>query len=128
MCIRDSIHKMERYLTYVTVVVLGLLTLSALIHLHLPAGALDLTQFNPVAFFSQLGVVAGYQISWAIYVSDYSRYLPADTATSTTFRWTFWGSAIGGGWMTLLGAYLAAAVKDFNACLLYTSDAADDLT
>ena len=111
----DLIHKMERYLTYVTVIVLGLLTLSALIHLRLPAGALDLTQFNAVAFFSQLGVVAGYQISWAIYVSDYSRYLPADTATSTTIRWTFWGSAIGGGWMTLLGAYLAAAVKDFNA-------------
>ena len=29
-------------------------------------------------FLAQFGVVAGYQISWAIYVSDYSRYLPAD--------------------------------------------------
>ena len=111
----DLIHKMERYLTYVTVLVLGLLTVSALIHLHLPAGSFDLTHFSPLAFFSQLGVVAGYQISWAIYVSDYSRYLPADTPTRTTFRWTFWGSAVGGAWMILLGAYLAAAVKDFNA-------------
>ena len=111
----DLIHKMERYLTYVTVVVLGLLTISAMIHLHLPAGAFSLGQFNGLAFFSQMGVVAGYQISWAIYVSDYSRYLPADTSTQTTFRWTFWGSAVGGAWMIILGAYLAAAVKGFNA-------------
>ncbi|MEY9951549.1 cytosine permease [Leifsonia sp. EB34] len=111
----DLIHKMERYLTYVTVVVLALLTIAALVHLHLPAGSFDIAHFNALAFFSQFGVVAGYQISWAIYVSDYSRYLPADTPPKTTFRWTFWGSAIGGAWMILLGAYLAAAVKDFNA-------------
>jgi NCS1 family nucleobase:cation symporter-1 len=111
----DLIHKMERYLTYVTVVVLALLTFSALVNLHLPAGAFNLGDFNPVAFFSQLGVVAGYQISWAIYVSDYSRYLPAETPRRSTFRWTFWGSAIGGAWLIFLGAYLAAAVTDFDA-------------
>lgn len=111
----DLIHKMERYLTYVTVLVLGLLTLSAVIHLQLPAGSFNLGQFNPLAFFSQLGVVAGYQISWAIYVSDYSRYLPANTSNRTTFRWTFWGSAVGGAWMIVLGAFLAAAVKNFDA-------------
>lgn len=111
----DLIHKMERYLTYLTVVVLALLTISAMVHLHLPAGAFSLGHFNGLAFFSQMGVVAGYQISWAIYVSDYSRYLPADTSTSTTFRWTFWGSAVGGAWMIILGAFLAAAVKGFDA-------------
>ncbi|MCU1528434.1 MAG: allantoin permease, partial [Frondihabitans sp.] len=92
-----------------------LITISAISHLHLPAGAFDLGHFSPLTFFAQLGVVAGYQISWAIYVSDYSRYLPADTPTSSTFRWTFWGSAIGGAWLIFLGAFLAAAVKNFNA-------------
>lgn len=111
----DLIHRMERYLSYLTVAVLALLTIAGLTHLHLPAGSFDLGHFSPVAFFAQLSVVAGYQISWAIYVSDYSRYLPADTPTQKTFRWTFWGSAIGGAWLIFLGAYLAAAVKDFNA-------------
>jgi NCS1 nucleoside transporter family len=111
----DLIHRMERYLVYLTVIVMALLSISALVHLHLPAGAFNLSHFSPLAFFAQLGVVAGYQISWAIYVSDYSRYLPADTPTSQTFRWTFWGSAIGGAWIMFLGAYLAAAVKGFNA-------------
>jgi len=110
----DLIHRMERYLVYVTVVVMALVSISALIHLQLPAGAFDLGHFSPLAFFAQLGVVAGYQISWAIYVSDYSRYLPSTTPTSLTFRWTFWGSAIGGAWIMFLGAYLAAAVKNFN--------------
>ncbi|HEV7183346.1 MAG TPA: cytosine permease [Leifsonia sp.] len=111
----DLIHRLERYLAYVTVLVLALLTFAAFAHLQLPAGSFDISHFNALAFFSQFGVVAGYQISWAIYVSDYSRYLPANTPPSSTFRWTFWGSAIGGAWMILLGAYLAAAVKGFNA-------------
>jgi nucleobase:cation symporter-1, NCS1 family len=111
----DLIHRMERYLVYLTVIVMALVTISAIVHLPLPAGAFDLGHFSPLAFFAQLGVVAGYQISWAIYVSDYSRYLPATTPTSQTFRWTFWGSAIGGAWIMILGAYLAAAIKGFNA-------------
>jgi nucleobase:cation symporter-1, NCS1 family len=111
----DLIHRMERYLVYVTVVVMALLTISAVVHLSLPAGAFNLGHFSPLAFFAQLGVVAGYQISWAIYVSDYSRYLPSTTPTSQTFRWTFWGSAVGGAWIMFIGAYLAAAVKGFNA-------------
>ncbi len=111
----DLIHRMERYLVYLTVVVMALVTISAAAHLPLPAGAFDLGHFSPLAFFAQLGVVAGYQISWAIYVSDYSRYLPADTPTSQTFRWTFWGSAVGGAWIMILGAYLAAVIKGFNA-------------
>ena len=39
-----------------------------------------------------LASVAGYQISWAIYVSDYSRYLPPDVTVRKTFLWTYWGS------------------------------------
>ncbi len=111
----DLIHRMERYLVYLTVAVMLLVSISALVHLQLPAGAFDLSHFSPLAFFAQLGVVAGYQISWAIYVSDYSRYLPSTTPTTQTFRWTFWGSAIGGAWIMSIGAYLAAAVKGFNA-------------
>lgn len=110
----DLIHRMERYLVYLTVIVMALVTLSAIIHLPLPAGAFDLSHFSPLAFFAQLGVVAGYQISWAIYVSDYSRYLPSETPTGQTFRWTFWGSAIGGAWIMILGAYLATAIKGFK--------------
>ena len=76
-------------------VVFGVLTIS-LFFLDYPAGTFDLGNFHATPFFAQFGVVAGYQISWAIYVSDYSRYLPPDVTVRKTFYWTYWGSALGG--------------------------------
>ena len=111
----DLIHRFERYLTYATVAALALLTLAALLKLTLPAGAWNLGEFRWVPFLAQLGVAAGYQISWAIYVSDYSRYLPPSVTVRGTFRWTYWGSAAGGIWMMALGTFIAASAgKNFD--------------
>ncbi|MDJ0356530.1 cytosine permease [Paenarthrobacter sp. PH39-S1] len=107
----DLIHAFERYLTYLTIAMLALLSVAALSKLSVPAGAYDLAGFHLVPFLGQLGVAAGYQISWAIYVSDYSRYLPPGKGRGT-FRWTFWGSALGGIWVMFLGAYIAAAAGE----------------
>ncbi|MCW2822171.1 MAG: purine-cytosine permease-like transporter, partial [Marmoricola sp.] len=49
-----------------------------------------------------------YQISWAIYVSDYSRYLPPDVTVRKTFYWTYCGSALGAIWIMCIGAALAS--------------------
>jgi nucleobase:cation symporter-1, NCS1 family len=111
----DLIHKAERYLTYAMLVIFGVFTLVVLFKLHYPAGSWSLSDFKWTPFLGQFGVVAGYQISWAIYVSDYSRYLPPDVTVRKTFYWTYWGSAIGGGWLMVLGALLGAwAGKDFT--------------
>lgn len=106
----DLIHAFERYLTYLTIIMLALLTVAA-VKLAIPAGAYNLADFHLVPFLGQLGVAAGYQISWAIYVSDYSRYLPPASGRGT-FRWTFWGSALGGIWVMFLGAYIGAAAGE----------------
>ena len=66
-------------------------------------------------FLLQFSVVARYQISWAIYVSDYSRYLPPDVAVRKTFYWTYGGSALGALWIMAIGSCLAAwAGKGFD--------------
>ncbi len=110
----DLIHKAERWLTYLMIVVFGVFTI-ALFLVHYPAGTFAIGTFKAAPFFGQFGVVAGYQISWAIYVSDYSRYLRPDVTVRTTFYWTYWGSAIGGAWMMIVGAVLAAwAGKSFD--------------
>ncbi|MGO4536256.1 purine-cytosine permease family protein [Leifsonia sp. 2MCAF36] len=114
----DLIHSFERYLSIVTVVMLLLLTIAVLTHLQMPASQWDLGHFSAVPFFAQLGVAAGYQISWAIYVSDYSRYLPATVSRSSTFRWTFWGSALGGIWVMFLGTYIAVSVKTIGSATI----------
>ncbi len=110
----DLIHKAEQWLTYAMIVIFGIFTIT-LFFIHYPAGTFAIGAFKASPFLGQFGVVAGYQISWAIYVSDYSRYMPPDVTVRKTFFWTYWGSAIGGGWMMVVGAVLAAwAGKSFD--------------
>ena len=111
----DVIHRAEQFLTYTFLVIFGVFTVGVLCTLHYPAGSFDLGGFKWTPFLAQFGVVAGYQISWAIYVSDYSRYLPPGVTVRKTFYWTYFGSALGGAWLMVLGSLLAAwAGKDFD--------------
>jgi NCS1 nucleoside transporter family len=108
----DLIHRVEQGLTYTFILVFGVFTIGAIATLGLPSGAMSFSDFELTPFLTQFGVTAGYQISWAIYVSDYSRYLPPDVTVRKTFLWTYWGSALGGIWLMALGALLASAAGD----------------
>jgi purine-cytosine permease-like protein len=103
----DAIHRMEQALTYGFLVLFGILSVVVLT-LHYPAGSFDLGNFDLTPFLLQFSVVAGYQISWAIYVSDYSRYLPPDVTIRRTFWWTYGGSGLGAAWIMFIGSALAA--------------------
>jgi purine-cytosine permease-like protein len=107
----DLIHGVERWLTAGFLVIFGILTIG-ICTLNYPAGSFDLGDFKWTPFLIQFGAVAGYQISWAIYVSDYSRYLPPSVTVRLTFLWTYWGSALGAIWLMCLGAALAAWAGD----------------
>jgi len=80
----DLIHGVERWLTAGFLVIFGLLTIGVCT-LNFPPGSFDLGGFKWTPFLIQFGAVAGYQISWAIYVSDYSRYLPPSVTVRKTF-------------------------------------------
>src|SRR5262249_39494503 len=111
----DFIHRVEQGLTYLFLVIFGVFTVGCIITLGLPSGALDPGNFKLTPFLTQFGVTAGYQISWAIYVSDYSRYLPPDVTVRRTFLWTYFGSAGGAIWLMGLGSLLAtSAGKGFD--------------
>ena len=103
----DLIHRMEQGLTYGFLLLFGILTVIVLT-LHYPAGSFSLSTFDLTPFLLQFSVVAGYQISWAIYVSDYSRYLPPTVGIRNTFLWTYGGSALGAVWIMSIGSALAA--------------------
>src|ERR1700712_3068766 len=103
----DLIHSVEHWLTAGFLVIFGILTIAVFL-LPYPAGSFDLGGFHATPFLVQFGAVAGYQISWAIYVSDYSRYLPPTVGIKRTFLWTYAGSALGGIWLMCLGAALAS--------------------
>jgi purine-cytosine permease-like protein len=56
---------------------------------------------------AQLSAAAAYNITYAGYVSDYSRYLPRDTASGRVIAWVFAGAVTPAIWLIALGAWLA---------------------
>ncbi|MBV8783615.1 MAG: cytosine permease [Gammaproteobacteria bacterium] len=105
----DVIHRAQRGFAYLMLAILTVFSVGALLGLHLPAQSWRWQDFRVTPFLTQLFAAAAYQLSWSIYVSDYSRYLPRDVSVRASFWWTYLGAFIGGTWMMLVGT-LAAAV------------------
>ena len=72
----DLLHFIQRWLTYVLIVVFAILTVGAIAHLDAGSAIPATSGFSWGPFLITFGAAAGYQISYAVYVSDYSRYLP----------------------------------------------------
>ncbi|MCE4057628.1 purine-cytosine permease family protein [Pseudomonas sp. Au-Pse12] len=110
----DLLHTVQRWLTYVMISVFAVLTLSALLTLQADAAVAD-AHFSWSAFLIQLSAAAGYQISYSVYVSDYSRYLPHQTPSRKVIFWTYLGAAGSALWLMSLGAFLASALPSPDA-------------
>ncbi|MBT2477531.1 cytosine permease [Streptomyces sp. ISL-94] len=82
--------------------------------------------FTLVAFMVQFTAAAGYNISYAPYVSDYSRYLPRDTPTSRIVASVFGGAAGSPMWLIPIGAWMAATLGVSDP-LAGTRDAGDQV-
>lgn len=104
----DFIHLAQRWIAYTVIAALLVFTVAVALRLQLPAAEATLGPFPTVAFIAQFFAAASYQISWSIYVSDYSRYLPRDVGVKSAFWWTYLGAFIGGAWMMLVGTLAAA--------------------
>ncbi|MCY1392279.1 NCS1 nucleoside transporter family protein [compost metagenome] len=104
----NTFHKVQRALAFILIAVMLVFTVGLFIFVKLPADQLTVSGFKATPFLAQFFVAAAYQLSWAIYVSDYSRYLPANVSVRSSFWWTYMGAMIGGVWMMLIGALAAA--------------------
>lgn len=103
----DWVHRMFRILLYIslpltTIISVGVLTGHA-------GGVTSHTAygFNWTGFMTQLSAAAAYNITYAGYVSDYSRYLPRETPRRRTYAYVFGGASIPAIWLIALGAWLA---------------------
>ena len=104
----DWIHRAQRVTAYVMIALLTAFTLGALFVVPVPGRLLQWGEFKQIPFMVQFFAAAAYQISWSIYVSDYSRYLPAKVGVLASFMWTYVGAFIGGVWMMLVGTFASA--------------------
>lgn len=113
----DWIHRVQQWLAYSMGALLLAFSIGALWTLHFSDEQLSLAGFVAVPFLSQFFAAAAYQISWAIYVSDYSRYLPPTVGVMSSFLWTYFGSFVGGVWMMLIGMLTAAEFPKIDLAL-----------
>jgi purine-cytosine permease-like protein len=104
----DWIHRAQRWLAYLLLGTLTVFSVGAAFFVRLPPAQFDIHSFRAVPFVYQFFAAAAYQLSWSIYVSDYSRYLPQNVGVASSFWWTYLGAFIGGAWMMLVGTLAAS--------------------
>ena len=102
----DWLHRVFQILFFVSLPVWLILTLGVLTGNaggHAPSSG----GFTWAGFLAMFTVAASYNITYAPYVSDYSRYLPRRTPTGTIIASVFWGAAGSPIWLIPLGAWMA---------------------
>ncbi len=80
---------------------------------------------NWPAFVTQFAAAASYNITYAPYVSDYSRYLPRTVSRPAIIASVFAGASLSAIWLICLGAWLATRMgaTDGLAALAHAGDA-----
>ena len=100
----SQIHFINKLLFWPSMVSLGAMTIGVVVRGNFPAGAFDLSNFELAPFMTAFVIIAGFQLGWAPYVSDYSRYLPGNVGMRSTFWVTYLSSGLSGVWVFALGA------------------------
>ena len=105
----DMFHAYNRVVTFLSVgaFLAILIKLLTVLPSHLPAG--DNSAGNILLAIS---VFVAWQVTWAPYVSDYSRYMPENTSSSKVFSYTYIGSVFGASLVMVIGAIAAVVAKD----------------
>jgi NCS1 family nucleobase:cation symporter-1 len=110
----DLIHFCTRMMTYVSGSALVLCYVWLLFITPIPREFLTQGSFSPVGFFAMVSMGALWQLGYAPYVSDYSRYLPPDSGPRQAFWSCYWGTTLGAVLPMILGAMIGPAVIDGN--------------
>jgi NCS1 family nucleobase:cation symporter-1 len=103
----DWVHRVFRFLLVISFPCYAIISVAIL------AGhAGGVTPHHPgsfifTAFMAQFSVAAAYNITYAPYVSDYSRYMPRKTSPRGIIAAVFFGASGSAIWLIALGAWLA---------------------
>lgn len=108
------IHRADRWISLINGLGFVYLTIELFRHNDV-ARAWHAGSASAGTFLLVVAVAATWQIVYAPYVADYSRYLPKDTSIAAAFWWTYAGSVLGTIWMMTFGCVaVAVAGKAFD--------------
>ncbi|WP_051404799.1 purine-cytosine permease family protein [Bacillus cihuensis] len=108
----DLIHKVQKWFSAASLLIFLIMTY-IVFQLPVPQEQWLPTNIDVSAFFLSVSIAVTWQLSYAPYVADYSRYLPEDTPPAKTFWYSYSGTVIGAVWMMVLGAVLTIAIPNF---------------
>jgi nucleobase:cation symporter-1, NCS1 family len=103
----DWVHRIFRVVLLVSLPLMTLVTLGVIFGLAGGSTPQQDLGFAWAAFMAQFSAAAAYNITYAPYVSDYSRYLPKSTPARTIIASVFFGAAGSAIWLIALGSWLA---------------------
>jgi NCS1 family nucleobase:cation symporter-1 len=112
----DLIHAYARLMTYLSGAALLGVLVWILAH-GLPADFLTRNGFHLSGFLGALSAAALWQIAYAPYVSDYSRYMPEDTGPKSAFWASYWGCSLGSLLPMLLGVVVGLSTTEKSLVL-----------
>jgi nucleobase:cation symporter-1, NCS1 family len=103
----DWVHRIFRALLIVSLPLMIIVTVGIVIGAAHGAPSKTSLGFSLAAFMAQFSAAAAYNITYAPYVSDYSRYLPTKTRSSAIIASVFTGASAAAIWLIAIGAFLA---------------------
>ncbi|MDQ6730145.1 MAG: cytosine permease [Actinomycetota bacterium] len=103
----DWVHRAFRTILLLSLPVVSILSIGVLFGLAHGHASGQHLGFTVAAFMAQFSFAAAYNITYAPYVSDYSRYLPANTGPRKVIASVFFGAAASPIWLIALGAWMA---------------------
>lgn len=106
----DLVQLVEKYLGYLLLVVFGIVGYLAVAHGGSMAGPSQPVTLATVVL--ALSLVASFNLAWAPYSADYTRYLPKSTAPWKIFALSFLGMMTSGIMIELCGLLTASAIPD----------------
>jgi len=103
----EAIHTFERYAAVGLAILFAIVTVALLPKATFGGSGSGET----IGTFILMTTIAGsFNLAWALYASDYSRYLPVETPPRRVFTWTFLGLFIGAAWIEILGLAVVGAL------------------
>ena len=103
----EAIHTFEKYAA------IGLAILFAIVTIALvPKANFSLAgEAESIGIFILATTIVGsFNLAWALYASDYARYLPSSTPGSRVGAWTFAGLFLSATWIEVLGLAVVGAL------------------
>lgn len=105
----EAIHTFEKYMAIVLAILFAVVT--AVI---LPKASTGMARTDGFDGLDQVGafvlfasISASFVLAWALYASDYSRYLPKNSDGRRIFWWTLLALTLSAGWIEILGLLVA---------------------